>query len=94
MNKFTYSYIYPVVLYRDGNNCNLYTNKSRTHKEFYYLGAKCWNLLPQPLRNIESVKQFSDTYKKKLLNSIVNDQDYKPDNKFEKLYKLLPDPES
>ena len=90
MNKFTYI----SGGSRDGNNCNLYTNKSRTHKEFYYLGAKCWNLLPQPLRNIESVKQFSDTYKMKLLNSIVNDQDYKPDNKFENLYKLLPDPVS
>ena len=22
---------------RDGNNCNLYTNKSHSHKEFYYL---------------------------------------------------------
>ena len=90
MNKFTYI----SGGSRDGNNCNLYTNKSRTHKEFYYLGAKCWNLLPQPLRNIESVKQFSDTYKMKLLNAILNDQDYKPDNKFENLYKLLPDPVS
>ena len=26
---------------RDGNKCNLYTNKSKTHKQFYYLGAKC-----------------------------------------------------
>ena len=41
MNKFTYI----SGGSRDGNNCNLYTNKSRTHKEFYYIGAKCWNLL-------------------------------------------------
>ena len=84
MNKFTYI----SGGSRDGNNCNLYTNKSRSHKEFYYLGAKSWNILPQPLRNITSVKDFSNTYKKQLLNSILNDQDYKPDNKFDNLYCL------
>ena len=73
---------------RDGNNCNLYTNKSRSHKEFYYLGAKCWNILPQSLRNIENVKDFSKVYKNQLLNSIENDVDYKPDNKFDNLYKI------
>ena len=76
---------------RDGNNCNLYTNKSCTHKEFYYLGAKCWNLLPHTLRNIENVKDFTITYKKKLLDSIVNDKDYQPDNKFDNLYRPLPE---
>ena len=73
---------------RDGNNCNLYTNKSRTHKEFYYLGAKCWNILPQSLRNIENVKDFSKVFKNQLLKAIVNDVDYKPDNKFDNLYKI------
>ena len=85
MNKF--SYISGGS--RDGNSCNLYTNKSRSHKEFYYIGAKIWNILPQPLRNITSVKDFSNSYKKQLLNSILNDQDYKPDNKFDNLYCLL-----
>ena len=35
---------------------------------------------------------LSDTYKMKLRISIENDQDYKTDNKFDKLYELLPDP--
>ena len=56
---------------RGGNNCNLYTNKSCTHKEFYYLGAKCWNLLPHTLRNIENVKDFTNTCKNKLKNNSV-----------------------
>ena len=73
---------------RGGYNCNLYTNKSHSHKEFYYLGAKCWNILPQSLRNIEDVKKFSKIYKNQLLNSIVNNIDYKPDNKFDNLYKI------
>ena len=73
---------------RDGNNCNLYTNKSRTHKEFYFLGAKCWNILPQSLRNIENVKDFTKVYKNQLLNAVVNDVDYKPDNKFDNVYKI------
>ena len=87
MNKFAYI----SGGSRDGNNCNLYTNKSRTHKEFYYIGAKCWNLIPQPLRNIGCVKDFSDSYKKRLMNSILSDQEYKTDNKYDKLYKLLPE---
>ena len=73
---------------RDGSNCNLYTNKSRSHKQFYYLGAKCWNILPQSLRKIEDVKLFTKTYKNQLLSSIVNNIDYKPDNKFDILYKI------
>ena len=77
---------------RDGNNCNLYTNKSRTHKEFYYLGAKCWNILPQSLRNMENVKDFTKAYKNQLLNAIVNDIFYKPGNKFDNLYTIEPIP--
>ena len=87
MNKFAYI----SGGSRDGNNCNLYTNKSRTHKEFYYIGAKCWNLLSQSLRNVECVKDFSNTYKKQLLSSILADQQYKPDNKYDNLYKILPE---
>ena len=68
MNKFAYI----SGGSRDGNSCNLYTNKSRTHKEFYYLRAKCWNLLPQPLRNIENTKNFSDIDKKQLLAQLYN----------------------
>ena len=31
---------------RDGANCNLYTKKICDFKNFYYLGAKAWNVLP------------------------------------------------
>ena len=44
---------------RDGENCNLYTKKSRSHKEFFYLGAKAWNVLPQSLRSSPSIGNFS-----------------------------------
>ena len=39
---------------RDCENCNLYTKKSRSNKQLYYLGAKCLNTLPQSLRHAES----------------------------------------
>ena len=71
---------------RNGNNCNLYTNKSRTHKEFSYLGAKCWNILPQDLRNLTDVKTFSSAYKCRLITSIVADQDYQVNNSFDYFY--------
>ena len=72
---------------RDGNSCNLYTQKSKTHKEFYYLGAKCWNILPQDLRNLPDVKIFSSAYKNRLLSSIATDPQYTVDNSFNYFYK-------
>ena len=42
---------------RDCENCNLYTKKSRSHKQFYYLGTKFLNTLPQSLRHAESAKK-------------------------------------
>ena len=73
---------------RDGENCNLYTNKSKTHKQFYYLGAKCWNILPQPLRQADSDKKFSKTLKNHMLNSAKTDTLYMVDNTFDKFYKI------
>ena len=72
---------------RDGKYCNLYTNKSKTHKQFYYLGAKCWNILPQSLRHAESAKNFSITLKNVLFCSIKDDQAYSVDNTFDIFYK-------
>ena len=72
---------------REGDNCNLYTQKSKTHKEFYYLGAKCWNILPQNLRNLNDVKLFSKAYKTQLLNSIITDPKYEVNNCFDFFYK-------
>ena len=84
MNKF--SYISGGT--RDGNNCNLYINKSRSHKEFFYLGAKCWNLLPQSVRSAEYLKDFSEKYKKQLLESVLQDSNYTVNNKFDIFYGI------
>ena len=84
MNKF--SYISGGS--RDGESCNLYTIKSSSHKQFSYLGVKCWNLLPQSLRQAETIKDFSDTYKKMLLESIDADPNYIVNNTFNTFYKL------
>ena len=84
MNKF--SYISGGS--RDGEQCNLYTIKSSSHKQFSYLGAKCWNLLPQSLRQADSIKNFSNTYKKMLLDSIDIDPNYIVNNTFDIFYKL------
>ena len=74
---------------RDGQKCNLYTKKSRTHKQFYYLGAKCWNMLPQPLRQAEDTKKFSNTLKNQLLQSIQNDDRYVVNNTHDYIYKAI-----
>ena len=76
---------------RNGENCNLYVNKSKSHKDFYYLGSKCWNNISPFLRNLDDVKAFSKLYKANLLNSIINDVSYKVDNSYDYLYKPIID---
>ena len=71
---------------RDGENCNLYTKKSRSHKEFFYLGAKAWNVLPQSLRSSPSIGNFSNSYKQSLIATMVSDENYCTDNTFDCLY--------
>ena len=56
---------------RDGANCNLYTPKSSSLKQFYYLGARAWNNLPSDLRIIDNHKLFCKEYKLQLLHSIT-----------------------
>ena len=73
---------------RNGNNCNLYTNKSKTHKQFFFLGAKCWNMLPLPLRQAESAKNFSFALKCRFLNSIETDVNYVIDNSYNNIYEI------
>ena len=73
---------------RDAEGCNLYTNKSKSHKHFFYLGVKCWNILPQPLRHADSAKSFSFKLKKILLGSIKIDTAYTVDNTFDKFYEI------
>ena len=74
---------------RDGANCNLYTPKSNSLKQFYYLGARAWNNLPSDLRKIDNPKTFSKEYKLQLLHSITVDTNYAPNNKFDNFYKLV-----
>ena len=73
---------------RGGENCNLYTKKSKSHKEFFYLGAKAWNAVPQTLRSSESVKHFSNTFKTLLLSKMLSDSSYLTDNSFNKFYHV------
>ena len=73
---------------RDGSSCNLYTYKSKSHKQFFYLGAKCWNLIPQTVRQAESAKQFSAELKNKLFYYIETSEYYKVDNAYDKLHSI------
>ena len=73
---------------RHGENCNLYTQKSKSHKEFFYLGAKAWNTIPQTLRATESIENFSNTFKKLLLSKFLSDTTYQTDNSFNKFYRV------
>ena len=73
---------------RDGTNCNLYTPKSVNLKNFYYLGAKAWNVLPSNLRNMSDPKAFGKAYKYQVLESIIIDPNYSVNNAFDYLYKL------
>ena len=74
---------------RNGENCNLYVNRSASHKNFHYLGAKCWNNVPLNLRNIVDVKSFNTAYKQQLLTSVINDTNYMVDNSFDKFYTIV-----
>ena len=71
---------------RDAERCNLYISKSRTHKTFSYLGAKCWNLLANVCRNFEDCKKFSKYLKQCLLHAISSDPLYRVNNKFDNFY--------
>ena len=72
---------------RIAENCNLYVPKSKTHKEFYYLGAISWNSLSSDLRNLDDVKEFSNKLKALYLSSILSDVNYRPDNSVDYIYK-------
>ena len=85
MNKF--SYISGGS--RNSESCNLYINRSYSHKNFQYLGAKCWNNLSADMRSITDVDSFNKSYKKLLLDSILTDDNYTIDNSFDKFYTAI-----
>ena len=73
---------------RSSDMCNLYVNRSASHKNFQYLGSKCWNNVPVDLRNLSDVTCFNNSYKKQLLASILTDENYVTDNSIEKFYAV------
>ena len=87
-NHFTEKFSYISGGSRDGDSCNLYTKKSKSHKEFFYLGAKVWNILPQSLRTSQTVKSFSSAYKNALLENVKNDENYQMNNCFDEFYLI------
>ena len=77
---------------RNGEQCNLYLKKSKSHKQFQFLGVKCWNQLPQSLRTLDyDDKKFSKIYKNMLLEKLKTDNMYKENNKFDNFYVLEDD---
>ena len=77
---------------RNSENCNLYVNRSASHKEFYYLGAKCWNNLPPDVRTSPDILSFSKSYKAQLLSSALADPNYIINNSLDYLYKPIENP--
>ena len=87
-SNFMHKFSYVSGGSRDGTKCNLYMPKSNSLKQFYYLGAKAWNNLPQSLRLINDPKIFSKVYKTQLLDSITEDPNYAVNNSFDYFYKI------
>ena len=87
-NHFTGKFNYISGGSRDGENCNLYIQKSRSHKEFFYLWAKAWNLIPSEIRESESINKFKNIYKALLLSTMTGDAAYQTDNTYDKFYPV------
>ena len=79
---------------RDGTNCNLCTPRSKSHKQFSYMGAKCWNAVPIQLRGLEDSGSFNKTFKNRLIGSLQIDPNYSVNNAFDNYYETLEVPES
>ena len=74
---------------RDAERCNLYIHKSRTHKTFTYLGAKCWNTIPENIRTIECSVKFSYCMKSKFMSDVIQGvSSYEINNSFDYFYTL------
>ena len=48
-----------------------------------------WNILPKPLWTSDNVKLFNTQYKRQLLNSILEDNDYKLENAYMTIFTNL-----
>ena len=88
-SSFTGKFSYVSGGSRDAERCNLYIHKSRTHKTFTYLGAKCWNTIPENIRTIECSVNFSQCMKSKFMSDVIQGvSSYEINNSFDYFYTL------
>ena len=85
--KFNDTFSYISGGSRDAEKCNLYTPTSRSHKSFEFLGAKCWNSMPQSLRTSGNVDTLVSQLKQYFMNEVCNNSQYRINNKFDFFYE-------
>ena len=73
---------------RSSEQCNLIVDNTASHKEFKYIGAKCWNDVPVKLRVYESFKHFRKGYKNILFETYKNKVDYDHNNLYDSLLEI------
>ena len=73
---------------RDADRCNLYLPKSKSHKTFSYLGAKCWNSLSTEIRTAETADKFSSSLKLAFMNEISSNETYQTNNSFDYFHMI------
>ena len=71
---------------RDGDKCNLYIRKSKSHKKLSYLGPKCWNILHPDCREMDDLEKFSKHLKLCFLHAISSDPLFSVNYKFDTFY--------
>ena len=81
--QFGHNFSYISSGTRDAEKCNLYTPKSKSHKSFSYLGAKCWNNTPESIRTAQSVESLTSNLKAAFMNEVANNTNYKVNNSFD-----------
>ena len=69
---------------RDAERCNLYIPRSKTHKSFLYLGAKCWDSIAFTVRTEGSTDKFCKILKASFLHDVTSDDtNYRANNQFD-----------
>ena len=80
---FTNKFAYISGGSRDAEMCNLYIPKSKSHKCFSYLGAKCWNSTPTTIRTAEICPKFAQSLKCAFLSEVTNNTLYNVNNSYD-----------
>ena len=73
---------------RNADKCNLYTIKSKSHKQFQYIGATFWNKIPQPIRESPNIGSFNSSIKISLYKMYYNDDKFIVKNVFDSPYEI------